>query len=210
MAKVGSLIKAGTEVAGTAAAGPLGALVGGALAGAPALAGAMSAGGRAHRRQLNKDLAALQAGKLGFSDAEKRQMAGEAARALQSQTRAAEADVRRQAAAAGGFGRSGAYQKALGDIYTGAQSQLGTQMGETERLSTQQALQEKARILQAAKEQRDKVAADWGRVVAGASGTAAKLMEKAKTEKAGRILETAEARSQALGGGKSPYSVYSE
>ena len=208
MAKVGSLIKAGTEVAGTAAAGPLGALVGGALAGAPALAGAMSAGGRAHRRQLNKDLAALQAGKLGFSDAEKRQMAGEAARALQSQTRAAEADVRRQAAAAGGFGRSGAYQKALGDIYTGAQSQLGTQMGETERLSTQQALQEKARILQAAKEQRDKVAADWGRVVAGASGTAAKLMEKAKTEKAGRILETAEARSQARGGSRAPYSVY--
>ena len=162
-----------------------GGLVGGALAAAPAVAGMLSAGGRAYRQQLGKDLAKLRSGKMGFSQAEKRQMAGEAARGMQSQIRSAEADLRRQAAATGGFGRSGAYQRGLAQIYQGGQSQLGAQMGEIERQRTKKALQEKQRILQAAKEQRDKVASDWGRVVAGATSVGGALYRQAKEEQAG-------------------------
>jgi len=168
------------------AAGVGGGLVGGALAAVPAVAGMMSAGGRAYRQQLGKDLAKLRRGNLGFSQAEKRQMAGEAARGMQSQIRTAEADLRRQAAATGGFGRSGAYQKGLADIYKGSQAQLGAQMGDIERLSTQQALQEKQRILQAAKEQRDKVASDWGKVVAGATSVGGALYKQAQARQKGK------------------------
>tara|TARA_R110002110_G_scaffold18524_4_gene77750 strand:+ start:2728 stop:3336 length:609 start_codon:yes stop_codon:yes gene_type:complete len=162
-----------------------GGIIGGGLAAVPAVAGMMSAGGRAHRRQLGKDLEKLKAGKLGFSQAEKRQMAGEAARGLQSQSQTAAADLRRQAEASGGFGRSGAYQKGLAEIYKGGQGQLGEQMGEIEKLSTQKALQEKQRILQAAKEQRDKVASDWGRVVGGATAVGGALYRQAKAEEKG-------------------------
>jgi hypothetical protein len=175
-----------------------GALVGGALQAVPAVAGMMSAGGRAHRRQLDKDLAKLKAGKLGFSQAEKRQMAGEAARGMQSQIRSAEADLRRQAAATGGFGRSGAYQKGLAEIYKGGQGQMGAKMGEIEKLSTQTGLQEKARILQAAKEQRDKVASDWGKVVAGATKISGDLMSQAKAKQKGQALSYAQEGEQVL------------
>jgi hypothetical protein len=192
----------GTESAGilaTPAAKAIGGgIIGGGLAAIPAIAGMMSAGGRAHRQQLDKDLAKLKAGKLGFSQAEKRQMAGEAARGMQSQSQTAAADLRRQAAATGGFGRSGAYQKGLAEIYKGGQGQLGAQMGEIEKLSTQKALQEKQRILQAAKEQRDKVASDWGRVVAGATAVGGALYQRAKAEQAGTGSQVAEASGEQI------------
>jgi hypothetical protein len=59
-------------------------------------------------------------------------------------------------------------------------------MGEIEQLSTQKALQEKERILQAAKEQRDKVASDWGKVVAGATSVGGALYKQAKAKKLGK------------------------
>jgi hypothetical protein len=63
---------------------------------------------------------------------------------------------------------------------------MGAKMGEIEKLSTQTGLQEKARILQAAKEQRDKVASDWGKVVAGATKISGDLMSKAKAKQLGK------------------------
>jgi len=90
---------------------------------------------RAYQKQLRKDTEALRQGKLGLSEAEKRGMLAGTQRALQAQTMGAEANLRRQAAAMGGFGRSGAQTNALRGIAAAQGEQLAKAAGAADALS---------------------------------------------------------------------------
>ena len=131
------------------ASGFLGGPVGGALAGLAGqyVAGRVDPAMKAQRAQQAKDIAALQAGKLGLSEAEKRTMLAGAARGLQAQTAGMEANLRRQAAAQGGFGRSGAQTKALGNLAAQRGEQLAQYAGKVQDLSQQTAERRKAEIM---------------------------------------------------------------
>jgi hypothetical protein len=131
------------------AGGFLGGPVGGALAGLGGqyIAGRIDPAMKAQRAQQAKDIAALQAGKLGLSETEKRTMLAGAARGLQAQTAGMEANLRRQAAAQGGFGRSGAQQKAIGNLAAQRGEQLTQYAGKVDDLSQQTAERRKAEIM---------------------------------------------------------------
>lgn len=102
------------KVAGGVAGGPVGVALGG-LAGT-ALSSVLDPASKAIREQRRKDIESLRQGKLGLSEAEKRTMLAGTQRSLQAQTAGLEANLRRQAAAQGGFGRSGAQTAALGAL----------------------------------------------------------------------------------------------
>jgi len=133
------------KVAGGVLGGPVGGALGG-LAG-QFVAGRLDPAMKAQRTQQAKDIAALQAGKLGLSEAEKRTMLAGAARGIQAQTAGIEANLRRQAAAQGGFGRSGAQQKALGQIVGQKAEQIAQYAGKVDDLSQQTAERRKAEIM---------------------------------------------------------------
>jgi len=117
--------------------GPVGSALGG-YAG-QAIADYVSPQARALREQSRKDVAALQQGKLGLSETEKRSMLAGTQRALQAQTAGVEANLRRQAAAIGGFGRSGAQTNALRGIAAAQGEQLAKTASDIDRLSQQTA-----------------------------------------------------------------------
>lgn len=133
------------KVAGGFLGGPVGSALGG-LAG-QYVAGRLDPAMKAQRAQQAKDIAALQAGKLGLSEAEKRTMLAGAARGIQAQTAGMEANLRRQAAAQGGFGRSGAQTKALGQLASQRGEQLAQYAGKVDDLSQQTAERRKAEIM---------------------------------------------------------------
>jgi len=124
------------KVAGGVLGGPVGAAAGGTLG--HFLAGRYSKPGRALEEQQTKDINALRQGKLGLAEAEKRTMLAGAARNLQAQTAGIEANLRRQAAAQGGFGQSGAQQRAIGQL-AGQRAEGMTQAGARVEQISQQA-----------------------------------------------------------------------
>ena len=123
---------------------------------------------RAYQKQLRKDTAALQQGKLGLSEAEKRNMLAGTQRALQAQTAGVEANLRRQAAAMGGFGRSGAQTNALRGIAAGQGEEMAKAAGRTDALSQQVAQQRFQDVMGRLAKQRDDA-----RLTAGQLGGAA-------------------------------------
>jgi hypothetical protein len=144
----GKILKAAGPVGqtlGAFAGGPVGAAIGG-LAG-QYLTDKFSPEAKAYREQMRKDISALQQGKLGFSEAEKRGMLAGTQRALQAQTAGVEANLRRQAAAMGGFGRSGAQTNALRGIAAAQGENLAKTAGEIDRLSQQTAENRFANIM---------------------------------------------------------------
>lgn len=166
-------------------AGMLGGSVGAPLIGlgAQALAGALSKEGRALRQQTAKDVSALEQGKLGFSEAEKRGMLAGTQRALQAQTSGVEANLRRQAAAAGGFGRSGAQTNALAQLASAQGEQIAKSAGQIEGQSQAQAQQRFQDImgrLQRSREEKMKMLGAAGEL--GAQTPADYLNKKAKAE----------------------------
>jgi hypothetical protein len=129
------LIGAALTGLGGAAGGPLGAAAG------TALANVIDPQARAYQKQLKKDTEALQQGNLGYSEAQKRSMLAGTQRALQAQTAGVEANLRRQAAAAGGFGRSGAQTNALTGLARQQNEQVTQAAGNIDAMSQQQAQQ---------------------------------------------------------------------
>jgi hypothetical protein len=136
---------------------PIGAAILGGLAqNAPAIgtlagqgiASAVDPAAKAYRQQMKKDITALKQGKLGLSEAEKRTMLAGTQRALQAQTAGAEANLRRSAAAMGGFGRSGAQQAALGQMGAAQQEKLTETMGRIDQQSQDVAQQRFASVMQ--------------------------------------------------------------
>lgn len=133
---------------------------------------------RAYNKQLAKDRGLLEQGKLGFSEAEKRSMLAGTQRGLQAQTAGIEANLRRQAAAAGGFGRSGAQMKALSQLAGGQQEQMAKAAGNIDALSQQTAQNRFADIMNRLNNRRmESVAA--GQAIGGAAskGVAAGLRD---------------------------------
>jgi hypothetical protein len=125
------------KVAGGVLGGPVGVALGG-LAGT-ALSSVLDPASKAARQQRSKDIEALRQGKLGMSEAEKRTMLAGTQRSLQAQTAGLEANLRRQAAAQGGFGRSGAQTAALGALGAQRAEALTGYAGKVDALSQQQA-----------------------------------------------------------------------
>jgi hypothetical protein len=140
---VGAVASTGAKLLGQTVGGYFGGPVGGAVAGmaGQALADYFSPQARALRQQTSKDVAALEKGQLGFSEAEKRTMLAGTQRSLQAQTAGVEANLRRQAAAAGGFGRSGAQTNALAQLASAQGEQLAQRAGQVDALSQQTAQQ---------------------------------------------------------------------
>jgi hypothetical protein len=156
------LLGAGLVGLGAALPGLLGA--GGAV-----IADRFSASGKAMRAQEKKDIADLKAGKLGLSEAEKRTMLAGTQRGLQAQTAGIEANLRRQAAAAGGFGRSGAQTRALSQLAGGQQEQMAKATGNIDALSQQQAQQRFQGIMDRLGQRRQE-AMQMGAALGGAAG----------------------------------------
>jgi hypothetical protein len=134
---------------------------------------AKSEAGKAQDAQMRKDIAALQSGKLGIGEAEKRAMLAGSMRAAQASTKSLEEDLRRQAAATGGFGRSGAQQQALGNIAATRQAGATQAQGQIDTLSQQQAQARRAQILQSLATRRAEdyqMAAARGQAIGGLVG----------------------------------------
>jgi len=117
--------------------------------------------GSAYRDQLKEDVEKWRTGQLGLSDAEKQQMTAGALQNIQATTRGQEAQLRRDASATAGTGRSGAAQQAMANLQmaqTGAAAQAA---GQTEQLSQQVAQQREARVVGQAERQLDRIRQDW-------------------------------------------------
>ena len=102
-----SVLATAALIGGTAALAKAGAK------GAGMIAEKRSIGGKASKAALQKDITKLQKGQLGMTAAQKRGAMGEAVRGINASTRDTEAQLRREAAATGGFGRSGAQAQQL-------------------------------------------------------------------------------------------------
>ena len=144
------------------------ALIGGTAAltkaaakGAGMIAEKRSIGGKASKAALQKDITKLQKGQLGMTAAQKRGAMGEAVRGINASTRGTEAQLRREAAATGGFGRSGAQAQQLLDITGQKAGATGQASADIEKASQEQAYREKASTLARAAAQGQKVKADW-------------------------------------------------
>lgn len=129
-----------TQLAGEGAAGLAGTV-------GQAIASAVDPAAIAYRKQMKKDITALREGKLGLSEAEKRTMLAGTQRSLQAQTAGLEANLRRAAAAQGGFGRSGAQQAALGQMAAGQREEMARVAGGIDELSQARAQQRFADIM---------------------------------------------------------------
>jgi hypothetical protein len=167
-----------------------------------AIASAVDPAARAYQGQIKRDISALQRGKLGLSEAEKRTMLAGTQRALQAQTAGLEANLRRSAAAQGGFGRSGAQQQALGTLAAGQRETMAGATGKVDALSQEVAQRRFAdvmnRLYQQRAEARQTGAAIGGAIPAGVSQGAAsygdlyKAAMEQKTRQAEAGLKLAE------------------
>ena len=158
-------------------AGIAGLAGGGALLGVGIGAGiaGLSWSARKYREMLQRDVAKMEAGKLGWSQAQKRQYLGESMRAAEAQAAPAVAELERERGAVG-FGRSGSQTDQLGAVQQTVQTGVAEAVRGGEALSQQQALASAVDIKGRIAAQRDKVSQDWGNVmggVAGIAGTAA-------------------------------------
>ena len=98
----------------------------------PHYAAALSPYGRAERKLLKEDIKKLQQGGFGPSEAEKRLMLNEASRVMREGTAEMDVDLKRSAAAMGGYGRSGLQAAAAGRLAKAradamAQARLGVE-----------------------------------------------------------------------------------
>lgn len=154
-----------------------------------AIASAVDPAARAYRKQLKKDISAMERGQLGLSEAEKRTMLAGAQRSLQAQTAGAEADLRRSAAAQGGFGRSGAQQKALGQMAAGQQEAMAQYAGKVDELSQQKAQQRFADIMRRVENKRAEARQTGAQIAQGVAGTALAAAKDLPLEKALRAYQ---------------------
>ena len=160
-----SVLATAALIGGTAALAKAGAK------GAGMIAEKRSIGGKASKAALQKDITKLQKGQLGMTAAQKRGAMGEAVRGINASTRDTEAQLRREAAATGGFGRSGAQAQQLLDITGQKAGATGQASADIEKASQEQAYREKASTLARAAAQGQKVKADWAELGdAGAEG----------------------------------------
>lgn len=119
--------------------------------------------------QQQQDVRKLRQGKLGWTAAQKRQSVGEARRQIDAASKGAEAELRREAAASGGFGRSGAQQGQQAAIYDSRALGIAEAQKGAEALSQQQA-QAAAVQIRAAAAERARAMAERGALAGQAAG----------------------------------------
>ena len=154
-------ITAGLLIGGTTAALKAGAK------GAGMIAERRSIGGKAARQELKKDVAKMRKGKLGMTAAQKRGAMAEAVKGIQAATRGSEAQLRREAAATGGFGRSGVQAQQLQELTQQRTAAAGQAAAGVEKASQEQAHRQRASILARAEEQGRKVKKDVTELAGG-------------------------------------------
>ena len=152
---------AGLIVGGTTAALKAGAK------GAGMIAERRSVGGKAAAGALKKDVAKMQKGQLGMTAAQKRSAMGEAVKGIQASTRGTEAQLRREAAATGGFGRSGAQAQQLQGLTQQRTAAAGQAAAGVEKASQEQAHRQRASILARAEAAGKKAGKDVQELVGG-------------------------------------------
>ena len=152
---------AGLIVGGTTAALKAGAK------GAGMIAERRSAGGKAARQALKKDISKMQKGQLGMTAAQKRSAMGEAVKGIQASTRGTEAQLRREAAATGGFGRSGVQAQQLLDITGQRAGATGQASAGIEKASQEAAHRQRASILARAEAAGQKAGKDVKELIGG-------------------------------------------
>lgn len=152
-------------LAGQAATGLIGAA-------GQAIASAVDPAAIAYRKQMKKDTDAMRRGKLGLSEAEKRTMLAGTQRALQAQTAGAEANLRRSAAAMGGFGRSGAQQAALGQMGAAQREELAGVAGRIDQQSQDLAQRRFQDVMGRLNERRKEAMATGAAIAKGVAGAA--------------------------------------
>jgi len=179
------------EIVGKTLAGVTGGSVAAPLIGigAQALMGRFSKEGRALRQQQAKDISALQQGKLGLSEAQKRTMLAGTQRALQAQTAGVEANLRRQAAAAGGFGRSGAQTRALSQMAGQSAEAAAGAAGKIDQLSESIAQQRFSDVMKRLQESRAEKMQMAGQAAVQGAQLPADVMNKYKQAKTGVLNE---------------------
>lgn len=158
-----------------------------------AIASAVDPAAKAYRQQMKKDINALKQGKLGLSEAEKRTMLAGTQRALQAQTSAAEANLRRSAAAMGGFGRSGAQQAALGQMGAAQREELTRAASGIEALSQQKAEQRFQDIMGRLSQKRAEALATGARVAGGLAGYGVDVGAEATRQRTQALADAAAA-----------------
>lgn len=172
------------------------------------IASAVDPAAKAYRRQMKKDIDALKQGKLGLSEAEKRTMLSGTQRALQAQTAGAEANLRRSAAAMGGFGRSGAQQAALGQIGAAQGEKLAAEAGRIDEQSQALARQRFADVMNRVAAKR-KEAMETGREAGKVGGevikTTAETLAGIKGKKLGEATTGAQQAVSGEQAGVNPY-----
>lgn len=168
-----------------------------------AIASAVDPAAIAYRKQLKKDTDAMQRGKLGLSEAEKRTMLAGTQRALQAQTAGAEANLRRSAAAMGGFGRSGAQQAALGQMGAAQREELAGVAGRIDQQSQDLAQRRFADVMGRLEARRKEARQTGAAVAQGVVGAAAEAagaypgLKEAYDEKQLRLKAEADKRAKA-------------
>lgn len=151
----GQMIKAGAITKGAGLLNQFGPSIGTAI-------GAMGPAGRDYRHELRSDSKAMQAGKLGYSDAQKNQMMAGANQQIQA-SQMAQQDAAQRMAAAGGFGNSAQSTQMMADSAKAAALGAANARAQIENASQQQALQRRMEIIARLKDQRDTAKADWAR-----------------------------------------------
>ena len=131
----------------------------------PHYAAALSPYGRAERKLLKEDIKKLQRGGFGPSEAEKRLMLNEASRSIREGTADLSSDLKRSAAAMGGYGRSGLQLAAAGRLAQARADAMGAARSHVDVEGRRMAVAERDAAV-------NRLAAARNRVFAERSGTA--------------------------------------
>lgn len=128
---------------------------------------------KAYLANLQQDTRKMAQGRLGWTGAQTAQAVGAARRDIDASTRGMETELRREAAASGGFGRSGAQQSVQEGIAAQKADAVAQARTGAEALSQQQAIQAAAAIRLAAQRRAEIMAArgaEAGKVLGQVAG----------------------------------------
>ena len=170
----GQLIKAGAQQGATKLLQP---------AAVPMAIGAsaLSQPARTYRQELRADTKAMQAGKLGYSEAQKNQMMNATNQQIQASQQGLRDEARRMAAA-GGLGSSGASNALMKAAAQANASAAAQARSNVDMASQAQALARRGEILERNRQQRDTIKSNWLKVAEGLKPPSSDSADKVKPD----------------------------
>lgn len=136
------------------------AVVGTGMAVAPYIAASTSGAAKAEKVVLKDDIARIKQNRFGIDPAQKAAMQAQAMQNIRAQSAAMQADLTRTQAAQGGM-RTGADRAKLSAVAGAAGAAQGKVATDIERISAEQAAQQKARALANVKAKKKELKEDW-------------------------------------------------